>query len=719
MGTLVLTTVGTLIGGPIGGAIGAVIGQGIDQRIFAPKARHGPRLGDLGVQTSSYGSQIPKLFGTMRIAGTVIWATDLVETKTASGGGKGRPRSVGYSYSANFAVALSSRPVTAVRRIWADGKLLRGASGDFKARIGAFRLHTGGEDQEADPLIASAEGIGLAPAHRGIAYAVFEGLQLEDYGSRIPSLSFEVEAEAGALSIGAIAAELSGGAIRDGGTPSLGGYAATGDSVRSAIEALTAVVPVTLAEGAGAMMLATPASSLPVAIGRAALSGLPEFSRRAAGAVPGEVALGFYDPARDHQAGLQRAFRDGPAARADSRALAAAIDAHEAKAFAEARLSWLWAARSTAKVRLAWRSGVTVRPGSVVTLEREPGQWLVERWLLGPLTVDLELTRLPDRATAPEAASSGRSVAEADLAHGPTVLRLFDLPLPSERDGPALAAVAAGESPGWRRALLTLSLDEGASWQDLGPTAAPAVIGTALDAPAAASAALFDDRNTVEVELLHSGMILEGRSDTALAAGANLAVLGAELFQFGRAERTGARRYRLSRLLRGRRGTEWAAGGHAPGDAFALLETAAILPVSVPPGAAGAEARLVAVGIGDEAEGVTAAGIVSAESLRPASPVHLGARRLAAGDILIEWTRRSRLGWTWLSGSDTPLGEEQELYEVTLGSGPTRRSVATSVPSCLYTAAQQAADGVGASLAISVAQVGTYSRSHPAQILFA
>ena len=75
MATLVLTTVGSMVGGPIGGAIGAVLGQAIDQRLFAPKARHGPRLGDLSVQTSAYGSAIPKIFGTMRVAGTVSWSS--------------------------------------------------------------------------------------------------------------------------------------------------------------------------------------------------------------------------------------------------------------------------------------------------------------------------------------------------------------------------------------------------------------------------------------------------------------------------------------------------------------------------------------------------------------------------------------------------------------------------------------------------------------------
>jgi hypothetical protein len=202
MATLVLTAVGTAVGGPIGGAIGAVLGQSIDGALFAPKARQGARLGELAVQTSSYGTAIPKLFGTMRVAGTVIWSTDLIERRSTSGGGKGRPSQVDYSYSASFAVALSARRMREVRRIWADGKLLRGAGGDFKVKT-RFRLHDGDEDQPVDPLIAAAEGAG-APAFRGTAYAMFEELELAEFGNRIPSLTFELVADAGPVEIGAI-----------------------------------------------------------------------------------------------------------------------------------------------------------------------------------------------------------------------------------------------------------------------------------------------------------------------------------------------------------------------------------------------------------------------------------------------------------------------------------------------------------------------------------
>lgn len=195
MATLVLTTVGSIIGGPIGATVGSFIGQQVDSKIFgASNTREGPRLKDLAVTTSSYGQPIPRHFGTMRVAGSVIWASDLEEASETSGGGKGKPKTKTYSYSSSFAVALSSRPIHSLGRIWADGKLLRGAAGDLKTG-GELRIHLGHEDEGVDPLLGSAEGESC-PAFRGLAYVVFENLQLEDFGNRIPALSFEVRADA-------------------------------------------------------------------------------------------------------------------------------------------------------------------------------------------------------------------------------------------------------------------------------------------------------------------------------------------------------------------------------------------------------------------------------------------------------------------------------------------------------------------------------------------
>ena len=85
MATLILTAVGTAIGGPVGGAIGALIGGTVDRGLLAaPGRRDGPRLTELAVQTSSYATQIPRLFGTVRVAGTVIWSTDLIESRSTA-----------------------------------------------------------------------------------------------------------------------------------------------------------------------------------------------------------------------------------------------------------------------------------------------------------------------------------------------------------------------------------------------------------------------------------------------------------------------------------------------------------------------------------------------------------------------------------------------------------------------------------------------------------
>ena len=374
MATIVLTTVGTIVGGPIGGAIGALVGQAADAMLFAPKARQGPRLGELAVQTSNYGSVIPKIFGTLRVAGTVIWATDLIERRATSGGGKGRPKTVNYSYSASFAVALSGRRIQSVGRIWADGKLLRGAAGDFKSET-AFRLYQGSEDQASDPLIASAEGVGSTPAFRGVACAVFEDFQLADYGNRIPSLTFEVIAEPAPITVGIIASELSDDALAAGTTPSLTGFAASGDSVRGAIETLTSVTGLSLVDDGAVLRLAVPSESgvtIPKfehdARGSRGGGGRGERTRRSSDTVPGEVSISYYESARDWQTGLQRATLGGPSVRVERVALPAALASNTAKAFAERRLAGLQAARTSATIHVPARRSA-LRAGDVLALD--------------------------------------------------------------------------------------------------------------------------------------------------------------------------------------------------------------------------------------------------------------------------------------------------------------------------------------------------------------
>lgn len=706
MATVVLTVAGSLIGGPVGGAIGGLIGNAIDHELFKPKGREGPRLSELRLQTSSYGTQIPKLFGTMRVAGSVIWATDVIEHRSSTSSGKGRPRTTSYNYTASFAVALSSRPILGLGRIWADGKLLRGGAGDMKVRTG-FRLHLGSEDQAADPLIVAAEGAGLAPAHRGIAYAVFENCELGDFGNRIPSLSFEVIADPAPLGAGAIARELAGEALASPEeSVALAGFAAGGASVRAAVETLAGAAngwfrsdgqALTLLSGAGAARVVPDGGA----------DGVRRRDIAAAESAPRALTLAYYEPARDYQAGAQRAVRPGAGTRDARVELAAAIDASAARAMAEAALLRLDIERERRTLALPW-GALDVRPGERVTIPGTPGIWRVDRWRLEKMVVLLECIAVMPGGLA-EPASGGRVLPAPDLATGETIVHAFELPpLGALATVPRLAIAAGGTGPGWRSAGLLLSTDAGASWNPAGTTAAPAVLGEVVTPPGAGPSGLADRINTIVVELANGAMLMGDADDAALATGTNLAMVGDELLQFAQAEPLGERRWALRKLWRGRRGTESAIGGQAAGDRFVLIEAEALVTLDLPVQAVGTIARVLAQGV-EDADVAEAQASMDGTSLVPPSPVHLRARVLADGMTEIGWVRRSRIGWDWIDGVDAPLGEESERYRLvfTLGVGGTRIAE-TGEPRIVLSAAEHAEVSQ-----VAVQQVGSHGLSLP------
>ncbi|BAV66236.1 phage tail protein [Sphingobium cloacae] len=728
MATVVLTAVGTMFGGPIGAAIGGLIGNVFDHGVlFRPKGAQGPRLQDLHIQTSTYGTQVPKLFGTMRVAGTVIWATDLRETKTKSGGGKGRPSVTSYSYSASFAVALSARAVRSVKRIWADGNLLRGTAGDFKTGLGGFRLYAGGEDHAVDPLIASKQGMAQTPAHRGIAYAVFEELSLADYGNRIPSLTFEVEADEGAVSVGAIGAALGEGRIGGEGLASVEGYAAGGSDLEDALAPLVEAYGLALTAGEDGLEIVPPGRTasreIPVSgrcrrVNGRAVDAL-ERSGAAADAVPVALSVRYYDAARDYQAGVQRVTRPGPGRSEQGLELPAVMSGDAARGLAAERMGANWAGRAALTLRCGWEA-LRHPPGSVVTVEGEAGLWRIEEREWEAMAVRLSLRRVPGQGgTMPSGASSGAIVREADAPHGPTTLMLADLP--NLRDGTPTAPIlvaAAGGSAGWRGAALFVMNELGEA-APAGRTAPRAVMGRVDAALAPGSATLVDERNALLVTLIAEDMELTDANEPALAQGNNLCLAGDELIQFGRAVRTGLRSYRLSGLRRGLRGTEWAMAGHAAGERFLLLEEdrlAEPLAALGMEGETGATLRLGAVGIGD-VEPAEAALVIEGEALKPPAPVHVRLASDGAGGWRIGWTRRSRAGWRWASGGDVPLGEESERYELRILRGvEEKRRVETVMPEWSYEAAMISEDmaGVGECV-VEIRQIGSRAMGRPAR----
>ena len=532
MATIVLTAVGTAVGGPIGGAIGALVGQRIDSELFGPRL-HGPRLDTLAVQSSRYGTALPLIHGRARTAGTVIWATELTERRSTAGG-KGQPKTTTYSYSADFAVALSARPIRRVGRIWADGTLLTDADGKLSVD-GRMRVHLGSEDQAPDALIAQEEA--AAPAYRGLAYAVFEELALESFGNRIPMLSFEVIADEEPVAIGPLIQALSDGTVSPGDVPHAAvGAAFGGGSRRDAVAALAE--PLSLAVGGDGALFGPEDGRVAVTLASGSLGA------RKAGDAPApatladrpaatSVALEFAEPARDYQPGRQRAAAGGPDARPAEWTLPLVLDAATAKGWAFQRLDAGAGAARTATVTVPLTEGLALAPGDRVRLPDRPGVWRVTDWLLERMVVRLELE--PVRASAlPEAATDGgRAVPSRPAPGGGTVcVHLLDLPYVG--DGEARVFAVVGRSDGSRRPL-PLLLDTGGAVEPIGPSAPAATLGTLVEPPGAASPLLLDRANALTVELLAPADLTD--ADAAqLSAGANAALVGEEVLQWGRAE---------------------------------------------------------------------------------------------------------------------------------------------------------------------------------------
>ncbi len=723
MATLVLAAVGNIFGGPIGGAVGHFAGSAIDNAIFGgspARTVEGPRLKDLAVQSSAYGSPIPILYGQARIAGNIIWSTGLIESReesTATSGGKGAPRqttnTVSFLYSSSFAVALSGRSVHSVGRIWADGKLLRDSAGALSAP-GEMRFYPGDEIQSPDPLIEADRGAGQVPAHRGLAYIVFEGLALAEFANRIPNLTFELFAVSeGSEGLDSVIVDISSRsgetAVASGFSTSVTGFVITRPMpARQALEALSNALPFAAGEAGSKILYSVPAAGVPVTIGAEELGARPFEEKRRARMEwrrgqeleqMRELSVQYFDLDRDYQPGVQRARRlQTTALLSEVQELPMVLTATDAKKIAETSLAFSWSRRD--KISFSLPVSLTgIDPGDRVQLmsQGRPVDLLVEA-----IDYDLGFFRCEgvsfDSGLFESVAQgdSGSFPGQAVLPVGDTVLHALDLPPLQAADAisPNIYAAAGGESAGWKGGVAFISRDEGVSYQALASWNAPSIIGAALESLAAGPTAYWDEGNSVRIALLRGDQELESRPELAIYNGANAAVLGDEILQFRSAVLEPDGSYRLSGLLRGRRGTETFVGSHAGGERFVFLSPGSVFALSGTLSDVGKTVLLKAVSVNQSIDETDPQNFIfRANNLKPFSPVHVSARRNGTGDVTISWIRRARFNGEWIDGVDVPLGEETEAYEVDIVSGGNSvRTLTSAISSAVYGAGEQIND---------------------------
>lgn len=724
MATLVLTAVGTAIGGPVGGAIGAMIGQQVDAAIFGAPSRQGSRLKELAVQTSSYGTQVPAVFGAMRVAGTVIWSTDLIEDRIKSGGSKSRPATVNYSYRVSLAIALSSRPISRIGRIWADGNLIRGVSGDLKTET-LFRYHNGHANQDLDPLLASAEAAGQCPAYRGLAYAVFEDLQLAEFGNRIPSLTFEVFERDEPLTLGHIVSSLSRGVISTQSAQNVTGFAGAGTSLSNALSPLLDAFPVQLVARGHTLALTDidPVHAEMPALIIAAQQGdhtleRPKNILSPAGLIPNHVSIRYYDADRDYQAGIQLSGHQAGGRRDVGIELPAVLTASVARRLVESKESFIRFSRKMWSGSVM-RYGHDLRPGDYVSTP-DGSKWQIDEIEHGFGTASIQATAMVVRKLSIAIrAVPGRHVPTADLPTGETKLVILDAPIFDGRDPgrPVLSVFAAGTEGGWKRAALSLNVD--GALIPLGLTAAPATMGVTATPLNSHYPALEDDLGYLDIILLNDAMFLDDLDGSPVAADAPIFWLAGEFIRVGRIAALGNRQYRLSRFVRSCHSSAVVSPAHAVGEPIVLIEASSARLLSEPYYTIGQNIQVEAEGLGDVVP-VTGSAIVEGLAVKPLAPVHGKTVRNGDGSIDISWVRRSRLDIGWVDGVDQPLAEDREAYLVELVSNDIILREWTVERSGLFLPVSELT-GMGlssaAQLTFRVRQIGRFAQSPALHIM--
>ena len=283
-----------------------------------------------------------------------------------------------------------------------------------------------------------------------------------------------------------------------------------------------------------------------------------------------------------------------------------------------------------------------------------------------------------------------------------TRLELLDIPaMPGDTEPVGIMRVAlAPIGDNWKGAVVYRSDDGGESggntFNVLVASDADQTIGgatTILPAPTG-FVNNFDLASTVDVLLLNGSLI--STTELGVLNGANVALIGNEIIQFQNATLIDTNKYRLSKLLRGRLGTEHEVGTHALAETFVFLAPG-ISRVAMQNSLIGLSRFYKPVSIGDTPGNTPEQSFIyTAKTLRPYSPVHIkGTRNIpASNDWTITWVRRTRFGGEWRDGVDIPLNEESELYHVEIMNGgtPVRTVEGITSPSLVYNEAQQITD---------------------------
>lgn len=603
------------------------------------------------------------------------------------------------------------------------------ASGALSATTGAggasMRWYVGDMEQLPDALIEGDVGAGNAPAFRGYAYLVVENFDISKYGG-VPTFLANLEH----MDITTLEELADSYCERVGVEPQDKDFSAfANQSIRGLIVQQPTAPRQTLEiSGApyqaqfyetvdgqvtggylGTSSIVTIAEDDQGMFEGGDVSGGDQMTRTEFALaddvqIPRQLSVTAFNPFKGHETTTQSAYRmTGFHRGVENISLAMALSPDEIRQAAEYMLFKRHVERESATLRLPWKY-CYVNPAGVIQVVRGGiTHRLRTVSITGAVPGLLECEYVADEQAVYSQTVGGTSgggytppTVSAPVLTFPFLMDTVTLQ-DADYSTPGFYVGMAPVSDGsWAGA--ALYRDRGAGYELVERFLAPATAGVASGALADADPAIWDETNTITVDLYGTTATLESATEAQVLAGANAAMLGDEVVQFRTATQVGGydNRWTLSGLLRARRGTDYATSTHVDGERFVLLDGAIVyVPNDISDKGLARDYKGVTVGFALDDTAPTSFTWTAGTSL-PLSPVNVTGERDGSNNLTITWQRRTRTGAAaWETGGTAPIGEESELYEVVIWDGASElRSISATTETAAYTAAEQTADGL-------------------------
>ena len=496
-------------------------------------------------------------------------------------------------------------------------------------------------------------------------------------------------------------------------------------SARQALQPLVTAYGLNIAEREGVLRFTLRNGVAATLIDRAQLaissdldSGI-EATRSSEIETPGRIRLSYVEAEGDYETRSAEAiFPDETSSAVAGSELALQLTNPEARTIAERWLVESRVARDGVRLGLP-RSKLGIGAGDLVKLDGQ--SYRIDKVEAGEQLL-MEAVRVDQGAYLPAEDIDSSTSRAAVRAAASQVFPLFmDLPLLTGSEDPVAPHVAATVSP-WSGSIAVWSSASSDGFSLNRSLETPSILGITMTEIAAAPSGLWDRGPALRVKL--SSGTLSSASEDDVLNGVNVAAIGDgtagnwEIIQFQQATLVAPRTYDITVRLRGQAGTDGVAPDHWPAGSFFVLLDGSVPQIDLPVSARGLTRNYR---VGALERGYADAKVVSRSlafdgiGLRPYSVSHLEATGAVGSPIQLTWIRRTRIdGDSWQS-VEVPLGEESELYEITVSQGAAvLRQEFSSLPAWSYTPVMQAEDGLAGAVTLAVAQVSTRYGAGPA-----